>query len=225
MPSFKFIDESPEGKKREELINKVLPKEPITGPGINDKILKSTKKEAIEMLKAEIEVYRAFPKKGEYMPAEFNPQNSRKCFMGQAFTANGAGFEGWTDYDLKRYREAVGKIDHAEWGNCTLLEIWGGDHFKDHKKMVTDVFMYGWGKLDKLPRITFHINPFNRNSKSGKWDPDPAEILEKAEEEHLIKIANYCEIRDRMKKAGVKSPMDLAIDEKDDPVKRKRTKF
>jgi hypothetical protein len=41
MPSFKFTDNSPEGKAREELINNLLPKEPITGVGIHDKILKS----------------------------------------------------------------------------------------------------------------------------------------------------------------------------------------
>lgn len=47
----------------------------------------------------------------------------------------------------------------------------------------------------------------------------------KKNREHLIKVANYCEIRDRMKKAGVKNPLDLALEEKDDPVKPKRRKL
>jgi hypothetical protein len=222
MPSIKWTDESPEGKAREELIQKLLPKEPITGAGIHDKILRSTKKQAIDMLKQEIEIYRAFPKKGEYSPDTFTPRNSRQCFMGQGFTANGHGFEGWTDYDLVRYRKAVGTIDHPTWGNVTLLEIWGGDHYEKWPKMVKDVFDYGWGKLDKMPRVTFHISPWAKNDKSGTWDPDPDELYQAAQREHLIKIGHYIEIRDRMKKAGVKNPMDLAVDEKDDPVKQKK---
>lgn len=219
MPSIKWTDTSPEGQAREALIDKILPKEPITGVGIHDKILKSTKRQAIEMLKKEIEIYRAFPKKGTYRPDEFTPRNSRQCFMGQGFTANGHGFEHWTDHDLVRYRQAVGTIEHPTWGNVTLLEIWGGDHFEKYPKMVKEVFLYGWGQKDKMPRVTFHISPWAKNDKSGTWDPDPDEIRTAAEREHLIKIANYCEIRDRMKKAGVKNPMDLAVDEKDDPVK------
>jgi hypothetical protein len=222
MPSFKFTDNSPEGKAREELINNLLPKEPITGVGIHDKILKSTKKQAIEMLKQEIEIYRTFPKKGEFNPEIFTPRNSRQCFMGQGFRANGRGFEGWTDHDLVRYRHAVGTIDHPTWGNVTLLEIWGGDHFEKWPKMVKEVFLYGWGQRDTMPKVTFHISPWAKNDKSGTWDPDPDEIRTAEHREHLIKIAHYIEIRDRMKKAGVKSPMELAVDEKDDPVRTKR---
>jgi hypothetical protein len=220
MPTFRCTDTTPEGQQREALINSILPTEPITGPAINDKILSSTKKQAIKMLEEEIEIYRAFPKKGEYDPDNFTPRNSRKCFMGQGFTANGHGFEGWTDYDLVRYRKAVGTIEHETWGQCTLLEIWGGDHYEKWPKMVKDTFLYGWGKLDKRPKVTFHVNPFNKNSKSGTWDPDPDEIAQKEQREHLIKIANYCEIRDRMKAAGVKSPMNLAIKQEDDPKKK-----
>lgn len=217
MSIFRHIDNSNAGKAREELINQVLPKVPITGAAINDKILESTRSQAIEMLKQEIEVYKAFPRKGVYKPDEFNPRNSRQCFMGQGFTANGNGFEGWTDYDLVRYRTAVGTIAHEVWGNVTLLEIWGGDHFKDHKKMVKDVFLYCNREKKKLPKIDFYINPFNKNDNSGTWEPHADEIYQKANREHLIKIANYCEIRNRMKKAKVKNPMMLAIEEKDDP--------
>lgn len=224
MPSIQWEDNTPEGKVREELIKSILPTKPITGPAIHDKILKATKKQALEMLRKEIEIYRAFPKKGKYLPDEFNPRNSRKCFMGQGFTANGHGFEGWTDYDLKRYRDAVGKIKHPTWGNVTLLEIWGGDHFEKYSKMVKSVFLYGWSQIDKLPKLHFYINPFAENGKSGTWDPDPDEIVQRDNREHIMKIAHYCEIRDRIKKSGVKNPMELAIYEKDDPVKPKRTR-
>lgn len=217
MPSIKWTDNSPEGKEREELIQQVLPKEPITGAGIHDKILQLTKKQAVDMLQKEIEVYRAFPKKGKFNPEIFQPRNSRQCFMGQGFTANGHGFEGWTDHELVRYREAVGTIDHPTWGNVTLLEIWGGDHFEKHPKMVKDVFLYGWSKIDKMPKVTFYINPFAKNDKSGTWMPDPDELYQAANREHMIKIAHYLEIRDRMKAAKVKNPMDLALEEKDDP--------
>lgn len=224
MPTIRWTDDTPEGKKREELIQQVLPKEPITGEGIHDKILKLTKKRAIEMLKAEIEVYKAFPKHTDKLdPETFNPRNSRQCFMGQGFKYNGHGFEGWTDYELVRYRNAVGKIEHSTWGNVTLLEIWGGDHFEKYPKMVKNVFLYGWGKINEMPKITFHINPFAKNGKSGTWMPDPDEIYQEANRKHLIKIADYCEIRDRMKAAKVKNPMELAVEEKDDPKPPKRT--
>jgi hypothetical protein len=222
MPSIKWTDDSPEGRAREELIKSILPAQPITGAGIHDKILKSTKKQALEMLRQEIEIYRAYPKKGTYDPDKFTPRNSRQCFMGQGFTFNGHGFEGWTDYDLVQYRKAVGTIEHETWGDVTLLEIWGGDHFEKWSKMVKAVFDYGWGKTDKLPKLDFHVNPFAKNGKSGTWDPDPDEIYQKEHREHMTKIAHYLEIRDRMKKAGVKSPMDLAIKEEDDPKKPKR---
>lgn len=222
MPSIHFQDNSPEGKKKEAAILAVLPKEPIVSRDINLQVLNTNRKRLITMLKAEIEVYRAFPNKDRYEPDKFTPRNSRQCFMGQAFTANGHGFEDWTDYNLKRYRESVGTIDHETWGNVTLLEIWGGDHFEKYPKMVKDVFDYGHGQRKTLPKLNFYINPFYKNSESGTWDPDPDEIFQKAHREHLIKIAHYCEIRDRMKKAGIKNPLDLAIEEKDDPVKPKR---
>jgi hypothetical protein len=142
--------------------------------------------------------------------------------MGQAFQYNGHGFEGWTSGDLAAYRKAVGTIKHEEWGDVTLLEIWGGDHFEKHRKMVTDVFKYSHGELPEMPKVNFYINPFYKNDKSGKWDADPDELLQIANRDHLTKIAHYLEIRDRMKKAKVKSPMDLAIEEKDDPKPGKR---
>lgn len=225
MPSIKFTDNSPEGKKKEEEILKVLPEKPIMALDVSLEVLNKNKKELIRMLKAEIEVYKAFPGKARYELDKFTPRNSRECFMGQGFKANGHGFEGWTDYNLVRYRKAVGTIPHESWGNVTLLEIWGGDHFEKWPKMVKDVFRYTHGDLSKLPKVTFYVNPFYKNSASGTWDPDPDEVAQAAYRAHMIKIADYCEIRDRMKKAGVKSPMDLAVDEKDDPVKPKRRKY
>jgi hypothetical protein len=217
MPTIRWTDDSEEGRAREELIKTILPTEPITGAAINDKILSSTRKKAIEMLKKEIEIYRAFPKKGTYDPDNFTPRNSRKCFMGQAFSGNGHGFEGWTDHDLKRYREAIGVISHETWGDATLLEIWGGDHFEKHPKMVKNVFLYGWGKIDDMPPVKFYINPFNKNKESGTWEPDPDEIFQEKSRLHLLKVANYIEIRDRLKAAKLKNPMSLAINEEDDP--------
>jgi hypothetical protein len=225
MPTLKFTDSSDEGKKRDALIDSILPTTQITGNMLSDTILKRTKRDAIEMLRKEIEIYRAYPKKGEYNPDTFNSRNSKECFMGQGFTHNGRGFEGWYDYDLVRYRKAIGTIPHPTWGNCTLLEIWGGDHYEKHFRMVKNVFEYGWGKRDKMPVLKFFVNPFVKNDQSGTWDPDPVETREQDNREHLIKIANYMEIRDRMKKAGVKSPMDLAIYEVDDPVKKKQKRF
>jgi len=222
MPSIHFKDSTPEGIKRDELIKSILPTEPITGPAIHDKILRTTKRQAIEMLKQEIEIYRVYPKKGEYNIDTFTPRNSRKCFMGQGFKHNGSGFEGWSDYDLVQYRKAVGVIEHPTWGDCTLLEIWGGDHFEKYPKMVKAVMEYGWGKIDKMPAITFHISPWAKNDKSGTWDPDPDEIFQEANRQHMIKLANYCEIRDRLKKAGLKNPMELAVKEEDDLKKPKR---
>lgn len=225
MPIINFTDTSPEGKKKKAAIEAILPKEPIVAPDIDTQVLNTNRKRLIEMLKQEIEVYKAYPGKKRYEVDKFTPRNSRQCFMGQAFEYNGHGFEGWTSGDLHEYRKAVGTIEHSTWGDVTLLEIWGGDHFEKHQKMVKDVFRYCHGELKKMPKVNFYINPFYKNSESGTWDPDPDEIAQREYREHMIKVANYLEIRDRMKKAGVKHPLDLAVKAEDDPVKPKRIKF
>lgn len=168
MPSIHFTDNSDEGKARQKRIEETLPKEPIVSEDIDMKILNTNKKKLIEMLKAEIEVYKAYPRKGTYDPDNFTPRNSRKCFMGQGFTANGHGFEGWTDYDLVQYRNAVGKIEHGTWGNCTLLEIWGGDHYQSDNDMVVGVFKYCYGMRKTLPILKFNSIPFILTELTGK---------------------------------------------------------
>jgi hypothetical protein len=217
-----YNKDTPEGKKRQELIEQVLPKKPLVPEDVADDILKAKREELTALLIQEIEIYKAFPREGEYKPDKFNPRNSRMCFMGQGFKANGRGFEGWTDFDLHQYRKAVGTIPHTEWGDCTLLEIWAADHFADYKTMVKGVFLYCNGDRKTMPKVTFYINPFYKNNKSGKWDPHDDETADQANREHLIKIAHYVEIRSRMKKAKVKSPIELAIREEDDPKPRRR---
>ncbi len=226
MPSFKYSSGTKEEQKaREELINKVLPKEPLISKKINDGSFIITRKELTEALIKEIEIYKAFPRAGEYKPDTFNPRNSHDCFMGQGFMANGRGFEGWEDHDLRRYRQAVGTIVHKTWGTCTLMEIWGGDHFEKYPDMVKNVFLYCNGERTTMGKVKFWINPLYANDQSGTWDPHADEQHDKLTGEFMTKVAHFLEIRDRMKKSGVKNPLDLALEEKDDPVKRKRTKF
>lgn len=225
MPSIRFTSpDDPKWVAREKLIEEVLPKEPIISSKISDGSFIITRKELTEALIKEIGVYKAFPREGKYSPDTFNPRNSKECFMGQGFTANGNGFEGWTDYDLARYRKAVGTLTHKTWGTCTLLEIWGGDHFEKYQKMVKNVFLFCNGDLKTMPKVKFWINPLYANNLSGTWDPHAEEVWENLNREHIEKLANYCEIRDRMKKAKVKSCMDLAIKEEDDPKPIKRTR-
>ncbi len=223
MPTMRFEKpDDPVWVAREKLIAEVLPKTPIIADKIHDGSFVVSKRELTEALIKEIEIYKAFPREGEYKPDDFNPRNTKACFMGQGFKDNGSGFEGWYDYDLVRYRNAVGRINHQTWGNCTLLEIWGGDHFEKHKQMVLDVFKYCNGEIPKLPKVKFYINPLYENGRSGTWDPHPDEVHQKAHRAHLLKVANYCEIRDRMKKAGVKNPLELGLTEEDDPKPRKK---
>lgn len=213
MPSFSF-NQSPE---RDKLIESILPKKSIVDDFLQPRLMEAMNDVLVKALKQEIEVYKKFPKQGEYKPDSFDTRSPDTCFMGQGFRANGIGMEGWYDVDLKKYRQAVGTIAHQEWGSCTLLEIWGGDHFNSHKEMVTGVMRYAWGKSKFLPDIQFYVNPFFKNSSSGQMV-----LSEKKKEDHenafhMNKIASYLEIRDRMKKAGIDSPLQLGLTEEDDP--------
>lgn len=209
MPLIHWKDESPAGKAREESINKLLPKKGLVQAYLEPKLMASMKAPLLRLLRKEIRIYRDFPKKGNYKPQEFEPRNPRKCFMGQGFTANTSGVEGWTDFDLKRYREAVGTIHHPEWGECTLLEIWAADHFEKYPKMVSETFMYCWGDYPRLPELDFYINPFYKNKKTGKMQKDEVMKDEEIAAKWLIKIGHYLEIRDLMKKYKVKNPMHV----------------
>lgn len=211
-----------EEEERNRVIRQVLPKEPIVDSFLAPHLMEAMKAPLLQALRNEIEVYKSYPKQGQYNPDAFNPRNNTTCFMGQGFGMNGHGFEGWTDYDLDMYRRALGTIDHKEWGGCTLLEIWAADHFKDHKEMVNKTFRYCWGDEKELPELDFFINPFYRNAQSGKMEITEDQKEEQKAAEHLVKVSHYVEIKDRLKKTGMSNPLNLAADEKDDPPPQRR---
>lgn len=217
MPSFIFTDDSPEGKRRRALIESLLPKKTIVEDFLQPRLMESMNDVLIKALKQEIEIYKAYPKKGQYEIGAFDPRTTGRCFMGQGFQANGVGLEGWYDGELQEYRQAIGTMNHAEWGNATLLEIWGGDHFKDYPDMVTGVMKYAWGEQKTMPEIHFYINPFFKNNATGQMILTDEMKDDREQREHLAKLAAYIEIRDRLKKAKMTNPLNLALDEKDDP--------
>ncbi len=228
MPSFRDYDPAtPAGKLRREKIDRVLPKEPLITPLLDVSKLTNVKRKMMEILLAEIEIYKEYPKRGQYVTETFDTRNNNTCFMGQGFKMNGAGFEGWEDSDLREYRNRIGTLPHGEWGGCTMLEIWGADHFEKYPDMVKGVADYAFGLRPALPAIQFHINPLFKNAKSGKQKPTDEQKAEKAYGQHLVKCADFVEIRRRLKAAGiplsrVRGWEELAVDEKDDPKPPKR---
>lgn len=164
MPSLKWVD-----PERDAVIKTVLPDHPFTDDLI-PLLLKLCKKPLLEALKKEIEVYKAFPKRGRMDKLTFDTTNHKTCFMGQGFNVKSG--EIFDDADLRDYRRAVGTFRHGTWGNATLLEIWGGDHFKDYKAMVRGVFSYCKGERTTLPPLQFHILPLFSNKESGRWTLD-----------------------------------------------------
>lgn len=217
MPTFRFESNTPEERQRRELINKILPRKTIVSDFLQPRLMEAMHDVLIKALKKEIEIYKAYPKTGKYNPNTFDTRSNDTCFMGQGFQANGLGPEGWYDADLAEYRLAIGTIAHKEWGDCTLLEIWGGDHFKDYPEMVRGVMEYAWGRRKTMPELQFHINPFFKNASSGKMQLSEQQQETTAQAKHLNKVSAYLEIRDRLEKANLKNPLDLAYDEKDDP--------
>lgn len=224
MPTFRFTDNTPEGKKRQKLIEKVLPKKTIVSEFLQPRLMEAMSDVLVKSLKQEIEIYKAYPKRGEYNPNTFDTRSTDTCYMGQGFKGNGFGAEGWYDDELKQYRLAVGTIHHSEWGNCTLLEIWGGDHYETHKEMVVGVMEYAHGIRKTMPDVKFYINPLYKNDASGKMVLSEAVKEDHDNAKHLNKIADYIEIRDRLKKAGVNNPLELGLTEEDDPKPRNRSK-
>lgn len=215
MPHFKFTDDSPEGRKRTALIKSLLPKKSIIDGFLQPRLMEAMNDVLIKALKKEIEIYKAYPKVGQYVPGTFNPRSTDTCFMGQGFRGNGFGVENWSDAELAEYRKAVGTIAHTEWGNCTLLEIWGGDHFEKYPDMVKGVMAYAFGATTTMPDIQFHINPFFKNSKSGSMLLS-AQVQETHEEgRRLNMIANYIQVRDMLKAAGHNRPLDLEFTSED----------
>lgn len=129
-------------------------------------------------IKEEIEILRKIPK-GELVTSDlpskdkekewdeksFEPRHPSSCFMGKVFKQK----VGQSTTPLNLYREKIGTVRHEIWGDVTLLEIWGGDHYKDYPKMVESVFRYIYGYRGTLPKgIKFHVNPLTPNSKTGK---------------------------------------------------------
>jgi hypothetical protein len=167
----RYTDSSPEGKARVALIKKILPKKSLVETFLAPKV-KAMYPTLLNMLYAELEIYRAYPKKpleesGKAKAAvkTFEPRNHTTCFQGKAFKVKDRTFG---DADLVDYRRAIGTFNHAEWGDATLMEIWAGDHMKDHSKMVIKAFKYGANLIKTRPVLKFHVNPLFKNRTSGK---------------------------------------------------------
>lgn len=223
MPIFKWNKGSKEEQvAREAKIKSIMPKVRLSIV-LGDRILKDMQPVLLRMLKKEIRIYKEYPKEGKYEPKAFNPRNQKKCFMGQGFEGNGKGLEGWYDADLVEYRKMVGTFNHKEWGDCTLMEIWAGDHFEAHTDMVVRTFMYCWGDVKRLPKLKFYINPFFKNEKSSTMEHDEEDKSQSSTATHYTKLANYIEIRGRLKKAGIEKLMELGETEEDDPKPRRRS--
>lgn len=165
------IDSSPEGKLRAAKIKATLPKETLIQTILMPK-LNLMYPLLLKMLYAELEIYRNYPKKpleesGKAKVAikTFDARNHTTCFQGKAFSVKDST---WGDADLRDYRNAVGTFNHSEWGDATLMEIWGGDHMKDYPDMVKQAFKYGANLINTRPVLKFHINPLFMNGKSGK---------------------------------------------------------
>lgn len=165
MPNIRW-NHSPE---KMAAIKAALPERPITEDLI-PVLLKLCRKPLVEALRKEIEIYKAYPKRGRMDKLTFDTTNHKTCFMGQGFNVRSG--EIFDDADLKDYRKGVGTYRHGTWGNATLLEIWGADHFKGYKPMVKGVFSYCIGERATLPRLQFHIFPLFSNESSGRWTLD-----------------------------------------------------
>lgn len=194
-------------------IKSVLPDKPITTELI-PVLLKLCKKPLLEALKQEIEIYKAFPKRGRMDKITFDATNHKTCFMGQGFNVKSGELHG--DADLRDYRKGVGTYEHGTWGDCTLLEIWGGDHFKDYKSMVKGVFSYCKGERTTLPSLAFHVFPLFSNSKSGRWTLDEAD-KDVFEYEYLTELNGFIAKNTRNKKIKPITYEDL---EKDKELKK-----
>lgn len=148
-----FKDNNPE---REKKVKEVLPAVPFTQSIVFPALWELMLEPLLRALIAEIEVYKAYPKRGKFDLEAFNPRNNKTCFMGLGFKAN----DNWTDAELRDYRKAVGTFSHEVWGKgVTLLEIWGGDHFEKYPKMVREVFKYAYGGRKTRPEVKFHVMP------------------------------------------------------------------
>lgn len=183
--NIRFTD-SQDSPERYEIIKSILPTESIISQILEPSIEKKLFTIISKCIKAELEIYRKYPKKpiandntDKEKVKDFDPRNNETCFMGKAFKKNG----NLTDAELSDYRKAMGTIPHPVWGNCTLLEIWGGDHFEEHNKMVVNAFKYGIGLIDTCPTIKVFVNPLfqNKKSKDFQLSDDQREYQEQME--------------------------------------------
>lgn len=196
------ITDQGDSPQRDEKIKKVLPKESIISTILEPSIEQRLFDVIAECIKKEIEVYRQYPKNSEHVKKKkksvetFDPRNNGTCFMGKAFRGNG---DGVTDYELAVYRKAIGTINHPTWGDCTLLEIWGGDHFEEHNEMVVGAFKYGMNLTNQCPEIKVYTNPLFQNKKSKEFHLSDAQKEYKQEMDMLLAKAVIF---------GVKTPED-----------------
>lgn len=155
--------------ERAALRKEILPKqdmiEAIMIPALKSKM----KSVFVDILKQEIEIYKAFPKSGKMDVKTFDTRNHKTCFQGQAHDVKNGPVQ---SADLAEYRQAVGTLPHSVWGRCTLLEIWGADHFEKFPLMVTNVFRYCKGELKNCPTVKFEVMPLFNYSETGKYKTD-----------------------------------------------------
>lgn len=193
---FNLQDSSPEGLRRSKTLKEILPKETIIATVLEPVIEKRLFDILATCVQQELEIYRKYPKakakeKKEEVVKTFDPRNNKSCFMGKGFQHN----DSLTNSDLNEYRKAIGTIKHPVWGDCTLMEIWGGDHFEEHNKMVVDAFKYGMNLIDKAPKIKFFVNPLFQNKKSKEFKLSPAQIEYNKEREELLAKAMVFGVR------------------------------
>ncbi len=144
--------------EKENFVKNVLPTAPFVHTRVLEPMFAVFHDALVDALYLEIEVYKQYPRDVSRIDvSKFNPTNPGRCFMGLGFFSNSATL---MDRDLEVYRRRIGKINHSTWGDVTLLEIWAGDHYESHTKMVTDVFKYCLGKRKECPVLSFHYNPF-----------------------------------------------------------------
>ena len=167
----RYKDCSPAGKEREAKIKALLPSKSLIETMLMPKV-EMMFPLLLKMLYAELEIYREYPKKpleesgkAKLALKTFDARNHTTCFQGKAFKVTDSVCG---DADLQDYRNAVGTFNHAEWGDATLMEIWGGDHMKDYPEMVKQAFKYGANLISTRPVLKFHVNPLFMNLKTGK---------------------------------------------------------
>lgn len=175
-------------KKRLKAIHEVLPKETIISTTLEPSIELHLFDVIASCIRQELEVYRKYPKRiseqetKEEMVKTFDPRNNESCFMGKGFKANSH----ITDMELRDYRKAIGTIPHPTWGDVTLMEIWGGDHFEEHRDMVTGAFAYGSNMRDDCPEIKVFVNPLFQNKRSKEFKLSAAQKEYKDDMDELL---------------------------------------